>query len=459
MRARSLLALLLLHVPTVPANGAGALRPIRVANAGAVRKGRNITLEKAAGGYGAVGLWTEKYDLPGRPKVRAIRLAGLKLPRGGKCDIITQARYAAGAGKWTEWTPANVLANGDFRAGAPKGGRLTTNPGGPPGLRRFASAPTAKTGPSIPFWRAVATPGAEVTFAASVLLNMRKDGRPAPQPRKTELGLSAGFNDAAGKPLARTTMKTWDPGAKSWRRLAVGMSVPRNARTFEGRAEYAVGRTIRLDGASVWVAGGVLTFEDPAVQRRALVRADFSDTANWAARGGPIEWTGGGRPAASLVVNDTHGASGAVSRRAARFKHRGWAEVRATVSLRNASAAVTVLFLDAAGKLVTCTHSLRCDAGDGTYRIWGRGAVPARAVAARLVFGAARRKAKTGRATFHSIELAACDPVPPFRPRPPVDVIRFPRPVQAAQLEIRSFLLSADPKFSASFAGYVIETE
>jgi len=458
MRARSLLALLLLHVPAAAAHGADALRPTRLANAGAVRKGRVIALEKAGGAYRAVGLWSEKYDLPGRTKVRAVRLAGVKLAHGAKCDIITQVRYAAEAGKWTEWTPANILSNGDFRAGAPKGCRLI-GAGGPAGVRRFVSAPMVKTGEPIPLWRAVATPGAEVTFAASVFSETPKDERAAPRPPEAELGVGAGFNDAAGKLRARTTMKTWDPGAKSWRRLAAGMSVPRSARTFDGRAEYAVGRNVRPDGSSVWVAGGTLTFEDPAAQRRALVRADFSNTANWAARGAPIQWTGGDRPAASLVLNDAHSASGAASRSAARFKHRGWAEVRAAVSLQNASAAVTVLFLDAAGKPVTCSHSLRCDAEDGTYRIWGRGAVPAKAVAARLMFGAARREAKAGEATFHSIELAACDPVPAFRPRAPVDVVRFPRPVQAAQLEIRSFLLSADPKLSPSFAGYIIETE
>jgi hypothetical protein len=61
--------------------------------------------------------------------------------------------------------------------------------------------------------------------------------------------------------------------------------------------------------------------------------------------------------------------------------------------------------------------------------------------------------------TFHRVELRAVDPPPAFQTRPSPEAIGFPKPVPAEEVEVRTFLLTADPAQAPSFKGYELEFE
>ena len=77
----------------------------------------------------------------------------------------------------------------------------------------------------------------------------------------------------------------------------------------------------------------------------------------------------------------------------------------------------------------------------------------------RLLLQASLEGGKSGSATFHAVELRSCGRAPQFVRRPPVAEVRLAKPVEAKRVEIRSFLLTADPKLTPSFNGYELDVE
>jgi len=448
MRRNGPPALLVALAVAVPVIAAEAPRPAQIVNAGTVRKTGVISLEKTDRAYPAAGLWSETRTLPKETTVRAVRLIRPTLPRG--CDLVTQVRCRKGAGPWSPWSPANILSNGDLAGAAPPGARLEK---GRPGaaIRRWASAAIPKGRVSVPCWSVPAPPGSDLTFAAAVSADRRASGA----------GVGLRLTGASEKTALQVHLTApAGANARAWRRAAVGISVPGWARRVHGLAvlEHAkedVNRTARVRAAN-----GALLFRGPPTAKQVLLRDTFAAPKRWKAwPGTQITWGRGEKASATLVLKDEGPAAGAVQTGTIRSPGRGWVALRATVSTQDAMAGVGVMFCGADGRPTGEHISLRHRAPDGTYRLWAIAPALTKAPRLRLLLQAAQTAGQGGSATFHEVELAACDPPPAFTKRPPPERIPFPRPMRAEQLEIRSFLLSADPRVTPSFGGYVIETE
>ena len=440
------LALLLISALFSGAHGAEAPRSTKTLSAGATKTDGVITLQRADGVYRAAGLWSERHDFPKTARVTAVRLLNAKIPRV-RCDIFTQVRWTDAAGRPSEWTPANFLMNGDFADGPPRGCKLMSGRGAEPA--RYATAPITRPVRPLPMWRAVAAPGASLSFAASVFSKAAL----------RRVGVSSAFTDRAGKEVVRAIMLTGqEPGKSVWRRVSVGTTVPADARVFKGAAEHSTPATRPKRNDTIAAGEAVLAFTGPSA-RKPFFTADFSKQSEWAPRKPQLSFSGGKHPALTLVVDAEHNPATAFIEKLVPFKHRGWIEIRATVTVKKSLASVVLLFFRPETEMVVHHVSLQCIGQDGTYRVWGRGPVPKEAGALRLMVMGALNNARRAEATYRSIELVACDPPPKFTRRPPVDRITLPKAVDAKTLEVRSFLLSGSPKLSPSFEGYAIEQE
>jgi len=441
MRLLRVAGLGLIAMLPCPARAADPPRHVRAAHAATVRTGRVITLERAGGAYRSSGLWSETYELPPRTKLKAVRLTDPKCP-GERCDIITQVRYADQADRWSQWHPANILPNAGFQAGPPRGCVLRKGRGaGEP--RRYATSPMPRSGETAPMWRLPAPTGADVTLTAHFHAD---DGA-----SRAGIGVECSTGAHGGVKVSALAPRT-RPNA-GWRRLSVGLSVPPAARTFRARGVFdpAAGKA---SGGEFRMADGALALEARSPAARVHFRADFSQPKAWkSVLGAPATWAS--KPAASatfaLAAARPTAAMGRVQ--PVTLRAPAWVEIRAVLTVDHAVGAVNLLPVASRGAGL----SLRCTGDRGTYRVWARAKLPGGG--ARLLLQAGLTGGKAGSVTFHAVELSAAEPPPAFRPRPPVGIIAFPRAVPARRLQIRSFLLTSDPKLTPSFAGYALETE
>jgi hypothetical protein len=428
------------------AHAADSAGPHHAAGVGAVRKNEIISLAKSKAGYTSGGLWAEHFRLPKAVRVKTIRLVSPRIPPG-RCDVITQVRLKLAKGDWSAWTPVNILPNADFENGAPRGARLLVKAGGDK-EDRVASAPLPKTGGAALFWSAVATPGANATFTTDVISGAG-GGR---------TGVGARFGAGPGV-LAAQVLATMPqvPGTHA-RRMTVGLSVPPAARTFEGLALL----TSRAPGGApkIEVRRGMLRLEPTLPVIGLVAHDDFSNPGRWqVARDAKAEWVKA-KPAALSLTTGANGApAAAFHAKPAAFRHHGWLEARATVTLKNAQAAANVLLYDAQGKQLPVHLSVRASGRDGVYRFWGRGPIPKEATRLRVLLQAAPVGRAAGTVTFHRVQVRACDPPVEFSRRPPPKAVGFPKAVLADQVQIRSFLLTASRTHTPSFKGYEIDFE
>ncbi len=421
--------------------------PAQTASAGITRVGDTISLEMLDGVRAASGLWSESRELPAAAKLKALRLKNPKLPPGGDCDIITQVRWADAAGKWSPWTPQNILANGDFRDGVPPGCKRHVLGAGRE-AERWASAPVKPVGSAVPFWRAPAAPGADVTFAAETGSNAEGGWD----------GVGVRLTDRAGR-LVRQVFVSCSRGPNAaYRRMAAGLAVPADAAVFEGLCVLGAA----AEGAAppeIRARNGAAVFAPQTPEGVVLLSDRFADAKLWEpARAAKSEWTAGASPSLMLMAGPMHNPASAFRAEPTPFTHQGWIAVHVTATISNAEAAVTLVFSDAQGAQLPERLSLRCQGADGTYRAWACGPAPKGATHLRPVLQVAIAAGQAGTATFRSLEVRSSAP-PVFAPQPPIDRVALPAPVAARRIEVRSFLLSADPKLTPSFDGYEVETE
>jgi hypothetical protein len=413
--------------------------PHHAAAVGVVRQDKVISLIKDKGGYRSGGLWSERFSLPKAAKLKAVRLIQPVIPRE-RCDLMTQVRHRPAGGDWSSWEPVNVLPNAGFEGGAPPQGRLLLQGRGE-AVERVASAPAPRNGGSTVFWKAIAAPGANLTFSAEVEGSVRG---------LVGVGARLAMRGASTATVTLTMPREGNAGLQ-W--MAAGMAVPADAATFEG---LGVLTTPRGGPPHLQARRGMLRFEPELPAAGLIARDDFSQPKRWE-NSPDVTWTE--KPSAlSLVVKGRRPAS-VRQLEEHRFEHQGWLEVRANLTLKQVHAAINVLLLDAEGRPLSEPLVLRVSGRDGTYRVWGRGPVPEQAGRFRVVLQAARGGQGDGLVTFHRVELRAVDPPPAFQTRPSPEAIGFPKPVPAEEVEVRTFLLTADPAQAPSFKGYELEFE
>ncbi|MFW6158391.1 MAG: hypothetical protein ACOC8E_03445 [Planctomycetota bacterium] len=446
----ALLALVLARA----ACGGEATRPSYTAAAGVVRRDGTIVLQKTGEAYRPTGLSTALYTFAGRRAVPSIRLEHLALPDG--CDVFTQYRWRDPHGEWQAWRPTNLLRNGDFRDGVPKGARRHEAKGkrGPGEPARWASKRIRKADQSAWFWRAPVPPGTDLTFAASVSTAEKEaDGY---------LSLAARLRNEADEPLATVeAVSAGDTRTGAWRRLSVGMVTPPAARRLDGgvrlMAKKPSGRG--AGGTGLRAAEGALVFHREPARPAVLFRGDVSGPAKWEVHKGPVSWPKdrhGGLRLSPDVRRDVVPTARVAPREKTALGTADWIEIRAAVTLEDAEAHVSAAVTGEGGHTPGVVR-LACRAVDGTYHFRASRAVPEGATHAKLiVYAFVAEEKKKGTVTVHDIELRAVDEPPAFSPRPPADRITLPKAVRTKELEVRSYLMTSDAKATPSFGGYRI---
>ncbi|MFO7899580.1 MAG: hypothetical protein R6V58_11045 [Planctomycetota bacterium] len=403
----------------------GAARPSHTAAAGVVRRDGRIVLQKPGEAYRPTGLWTALYTFPDRRVVRSIRLEGLAVPNG--CDVFTQYRWRDPHGEWQGWSPTNLLRNGDFADGAPKGAKLHKGKAKPGEPTRWASKPARASDKLARFWEAVVPPGADLTFAASVATAEEDaDGYPA---------LAARLRDAADKPLATVeAMSFGDRRTGAWRRLAVGMVTPPAARGFDGGARVVPAKATPDKPAQTTLraAEGILVFREPPAKPTVLFRGDVSNPEKWKVHKGPVSWPQGERGGLRMspdMERDVVPTARVGPREKIALEEADWIEVRANVAVEDAAVHVSIA-LTAEGREQSGVLWLACRAVDGDYRFRGSRSVPKWATHAELIIYAFPADGKKkGTVTVHELEVrpAGAARTPAARP-PPGPRARAPSP-------------------------------
>jgi len=443
MRDRLLLAFSLVLLGLAARAAESPPRPTHTAGVGTVSLADAITLEPGR----AVGLWSARYTLPQHTAVQAVRLVNPRAAAG--CDIITQFRCAGQDGPAGQWAPTNLLANGDFLTGVLPG--CTLHRARTSAIPRWASRP-AGSDETAAFWSAAAMPGSHLGFLASV----------AGEKTAARLGTGARFLNARSKPLLELAMLA--PGAPpdTWRRLAVGTTTPLDARTFQGLGLLRPATKNERTEPRVRAANGMLFFCEQAAAGAALIQDHLSAPDAWDAfPPGCAAWQKDAPPTVKLAPAATRRGPTAllIRKKLADLKQAKWVELRATLSLNNARATVTVMFFKPGNEPAKTFLILRCSGVPGTYRVWGRGAVPPGSVALRLGLQATPTGTAKGSVTCHRVEVRSAPAPPGFSRRPPLGRLPFPAPPRGRHIEVRSFLLTASPTRRPSFEGYTFESK
>ena len=429
--------------------------PSHTAGANVVREDGRIALETVDGEHRPAGLWTALYAFPARRTVRSVRLTDLAIPDG--CDVFTQYRWADPHGVWQDWSPTNLLHNGDFSGGAPQGAVLHTEDDAD--VERWAARPAPGWRQPAPFWEAMVPPGADLTLAASVAVGP-EDG----QPGGGFPGLTAVLRDADGERVAAVELVSGAGArAKEWRRLSVGIDVPGPARRLEGGMMLAPGEKPAEDApdARLLAANGLLKFHREAEDERVLFRADLADPAAWAVRHGRIEWGDRERPAMEMSPDEEADEAGAsISlREQVPLGEADRIELRAAATLNGSRVRVVARFAGE-GEADAEFVELSGAAAEGRYRFRGSGPVPEWATHVELkILGLPREAGAAGSVVVRGIEVRAVGEPPPFSPRPPVGGIELPGGVRTGSVEIRSYLMTSEPGETPGFGGYRLDLE
>jgi hypothetical protein len=406
-----------LLVACAAARAAQPAQAVRITRAGTERVGGAVRLQKAGGSFRAAGLWSERRDFPGQTAIKGVRVLEPTVP--ARCGLISQARWATGAEVWSTWTPANLLRKG---------------------ARKLGVAVADETGAGD-LWQTAAAPGSGLTFAATV----------APRPAARQAGVGMRLSDGAGTSVAEVRLRVRAGAASdAARRTAVGIVAPAWTRTILCRG-VAEDRLRARDG--------MLTFAEAEPGGQPVLVEDFARAEAWETGHGTARWGKDADAELALTASQEAPLVPAVRKEGVNFAHKGWLEVRATVTLSDATAVVSVMLHDADGAGLGRSFQLRCSGRGGRYRIWGRGPVPAEVAKLRLVVVAGHGRGPRSTVIFHRIELRATGPPPAFVPHPPAGEIPLPAGVQTRRLEVRSFLLSADPAATPSLKGYAVKTE